>query len=88
MRGGGDGCARTETVSATLRVSFDHLSVAAERHLFPTGGFERSLQARMEADALQVVQEVLRLVLEAQDLNLGALLDVGERNSRGCGCRG
>ena len=83
MRAGGEGSAITETVSATLGVTVaarpsalcsDHLLVVAHR--------ERALQAGLEARGLEVVQQILGLVLEAQDAHGGADRDVGQRHAR------
>src|SRR3712207_7299907 len=46
--------------------------------LFP---YTTLFRSRLEARVLQVVQEVLGLVLEAQDGHRRALLDVGERHA-------
>ena len=86
MRGGGEGSAVTETVSATLGVS---------THRRPIGGLhddlvivvlhQAALEARLDAGLLEIAQQILRLVLEAQDAHLRADLHVGERNAREAG---
>ena len=48
---------------------------------------QRALQARVQPGGLEVVQQVLGLVLEAQDRDLGADLDVGQRDAGDRGCR-
>ncbi len=45
------------------------------------GALDRALQARIESGVLEVVQQLLGLVLEAQHVDLGAGLDVGEQRA-------
>ena len=71
----------TDTVSATLRVTTWRDPFASIATSSSPGGGERALEAGMEPGLLQVVEEVLRLVLEPQDAQLRALLDVGERDA-------
>ena len=81
MRGGGDGSATTETVSATLRVTACFASPASDHDLVVPGAREHCPRARGQAGVLQVVQQVLGLVLEAEHAHARALLDVGERHA-------
>src|SRR3954447_13103816 len=56
----------------------DLVTAVVRRHhdlIFPRA-LERALQARMQACALQVVEYLLGLVLEAQDDHVGTGLDV------------
>jgi hypothetical protein len=57
------------------------LAVALQGHLLVAGLREGALEARRETGLHEVVQQVLRLVLEAQDAHVGALLDVGQRHT-------
>ncbi len=83
MRGGGEGSAITETVSATLGVTRQQRAVGAtQRDVLLVALGEHALEPRLEAGRLQIVQQVLGLVLEAQHANRGAELDVGERHAR------
>ena len=80
VRAGGEGSAVTDTVSATLRVIDRRLPPASIATSSPESD-SVALEARAKAAVHQVVQQVLGLVLEAQDAHLGALLDVGERHA-------
>src|SRR5688572_31731073 len=54
-------------------------SVRLDRHLVLSRGRQRALEPRMKPCLLQVVEDVLGLVLEPQDAQCGALLDIRER---------
>ena len=82
MRGGGDGSAFTETVSATLRVTDTDEPFDSSTTSSSPDSASLPVEARVHARLLQVVEQVLGLVLEAQDLDVGAHLDVGERHAR------
>ncbi len=67
MRGGGDGSASTETVSDTERVSVALPSANATDDVLGVDLGDLALLAGREALVLEQVQQVLGLVLEAQD---------------------
>ncbi|MEZ5121977.1 MAG: hypothetical protein R2736_10450 [Solirubrobacterales bacterium] len=77
-RGAAEGSARTEIVSATEAVtSAAALVVGDDDHVADVHDGPR--QARLETGRLEVAQHVLGLVLEADDLDAGAELDIGQR---------
>src|SRR3954452_11083139 len=52
-----------------------------DRDAVVVGGAELALEARLEARGFEVVEELLGLVLEAQDVDLGADVHVGEQRA-------
>ena len=60
-------------------------SAEAIDDLVVVGALELALEARVEPGALEVVEELLGLVLEAQHVTVGAGLDVGEQRRRARG---
>ena len=79
---GGEGSAITETVSATLGVTAQIAAVGGLEHdLRVVALGERAPPCRARARGLEVVQQVLGLVLEAQHAHARADLDVGERHA-------
>jgi hypothetical protein len=57
-------------------------ALGVDRHLIVVDRPDRPGQPGLDPDVHQVVQQVLGLVLEAQDADAGALLDVGQRHAR------
>ena len=84
VRGGGEGSARTETVSATERVSGGDAPPKSTDDVRRRRRGDDALAPGLDARLLEIVQQVLGLVLEAQDRHLGADLDVGQRDARRC----
>ena len=82
-RGGGDGSAITDTVSATLarRPTTRRAVGVRRRPRRRRGSASVPSSPGSRPGRLEVVQQVLGLVLEAQDLDARADLDVGERDA-------
>ena len=81
VRGGGEGSATTETVSATLGVSAQRRPSAVSTTTSRRRGRRACPESGLQAGVLEVAQQILSLVLEAQDAHRGADLDVGERHA-------
>ena len=73
--------ALTETVSATLREIAWVPSAGANTDLVLVRGLQLPLQLWRQPGIAEVVQDLLGLVLEAQDPHLGAGLDVGQQHA-------
>ena len=83
MRGGGEGSAITDTVSATLGVMLSSCpSEAADRHALLVALLEHPVEPGLQARGLQVVEQVLGLVLEAHHPHRRPHLDVGQGDAR------
>ena len=71
----------TDTVSATLIVTVAGPSAPVTVIVLGVLGGDLARQPGVDAAVLEVVQQVLGLVLEAQDRDLGAELAVGQRHA-------